>query len=108
MLDKSAHGEECPYPDRFVSPTEFEWQSQNRTGQVSADGVAIRDHPASGVPVHFFVRRQKKQPRGGSAPFVCCGDVRFPGWEGEKHIAVRWELASPVPAELMATFGVPT
>lgn len=106
-LDKSVHGQEFQYHDRFVSPTEFEWQSQNRTAQASADGIAIRDHEADGVPVHLFVRRQKKQPRGGSAAFIYCGDVRFLAWEGEKPIAVRWELPSAVPAELMATLGLP-
>ena len=106
-LDKSGHGEEFQYHDRFVSQTEFEWQSQNRTAQANADGIAIRDHEADGVPVHLFVRRQKKQPRGGSAAFIYCGDVWCLGWEGNKPIAVRWGLASPVPAELMATLGVP-
>jgi hypothetical protein len=31
----------------------FEWQSQNRTGQASADGQDIENHAARGVAVHL-------------------------------------------------------
>ena len=32
-LDKSGHGSEFQYKDHFISRSEFEWQSQNRTAQ---------------------------------------------------------------------------
>ena len=102
-LDKSGHADEFQYHDRFISRTEFEWQSQNRTAQGSADGVAIRDHVAQSIPVHLFVRAQKKRSSGGSAPFVYCGDVRFRSWEHEKPITVTWELTAPVPDAVWRT-----
>ena len=96
-LDKSGHAEEFKYHDRFIDRTEFEWQSQNRTTQESADGRDIEGHAERNIAVHLFVRTQKKRPSGGSAPFIYCGDVRFESWEGTKPITVRWQLSAPVP-----------
>jgi hypothetical protein len=106
-LDKAGHGSEFQYKDHFVSATEFEWQSQNRTTQASADGQDIRRHVERGIPVHLFVRAQKKLPRGGSAPFVYCGDVAFESWRGERPITVRWRLPEPVPERLRGELRVP-
>ncbi len=102
-LDKSGHAEDFKYHDRFISPTEFEWQSQNRTAQDSAVGRAIRDHSTQALSVHLFVRSEKKRPGGGSAPFIYCGDVRFISWEGDKPITVRWQLSAPVPDGIWKT-----
>ena len=89
-LDKSGHGVEFKYKDRFVSRSEFEWQSQNRTGQASADGQDIARHAERGIAVHLFIRAQKKRAGEASAPFVYCGDVSFAGWEEDKPITVKW------------------
>ena len=102
-LDKSGHAKDFKYHDRFISPTDFEWQSQNRTSQESAVGRAIRDHAGLTTAVHLFVRSEKKRPDGRSAPFVYCGDVRFMSWEGEKPITVRWRLSAPVPETMWKT-----
>jgi len=96
-LDKSGHGSEFQYKDHFISRSEFEWQSQNRTSQQSTDGQDIRHHAERGFAVHLFVRGQKKTPRGGAAPFIYCGDVRFMEWENDKPITVRWKLSAEVP-----------
>lgn len=104
-LDKSGHGTEFQYKDRFVSPTEFEWQSQNRTSQESADGQDIQHHRDRGIPVHLFVRAQKKLPGGGAAPFVYCGDVEFVSWRGNKPITVRWRLPVAVPPHVWESLG---
>ncbi len=102
-LDKAGHGEDFQYKDHFSSPAEFEWQSQNRTGQSSADGQDIQNHAARGIAVHLFVRSQKKRAGGGAAPFVYCEDV----WRGEKPITVQWTVPEAVPARLRGDLGVP-
>jgi superfamily II DNA or RNA helicase/diadenosine tetraphosphate (Ap4A) HIT family hydrolase len=106
-LDKAGHGSEFQYRDHFISPTEFEWQSQNRTTQASADGQDIRHHAQRGIPVHLFVRAQKKLPGGGSAPFVYCGDVAFVDWHGDRPITVKWRLPEAVPERLRGELRVP-
>ncbi len=101
-LDKSQQAAQFQYGDKFISPTEFRWQSQNRTTQSSTDGVAISTHKSAGVPVHLFVRSRKKQARGGAMPFTYCGDVTFMRWQGEKPINVWWRLPLAMPREVVA------
>jgi hypothetical protein len=103
-LDKSGHESEFQYKDHFISRNEFEWQSQNRTSQQSADGQDIRQHAERGFAVHLFVRSQKKVARGGAAPFIYCGDVRFGEWHGDRPITVIWKLPADVPDTLWASF----
>jgi hypothetical protein len=103
-LDKGAHPEEFKYRDRFLSPTVFQWESQNQTRQTSRHGALIRTHAEQDTPVHLFVRAKKKTQTGAAAPFAYCGDVEFVEWEGEKPITVRWRLPEPLPEKLLAEF----
>jgi hypothetical protein len=104
-LDKSGKSSDFQYKDRFLSPTLFQWESQNRTRRDDAHGRLISGHKAQGVRVHLFVRKTSKIAGGGSAPFVCCGDVEFMEWERDKPITVRWQLPEAVPAKLRQEFG---
>lgn len=105
-LDKSAHGSEFQYKDHFISRSEFEWQSQNRTRQDSNDGRDIRDHVKRGIAVHLFVRGQKRIASGrGAAPFVYCGEVQYLDWHGDRPITVRWKLPADVPDGIWVSLG---
>ncbi len=97
-LDKSGHGSEFQYKDHFISRNEFEWQSQNRT----SSGERGRPRYSSArrariAPSTFSSEVRRKMPRGGAAPFVYCGDVRFLEWRGDRPITVRWKLPADVP-----------
>lgn len=105
-LEKAGQQEQFQYRDHFVSPTEFEWQSQNRATQSNTYGLRVKNHRERGEAVHLFVRRHRKL-NGGSAPFVYCGEVDFARWTGEKPITVRWTLREPVPQRLWAELKVP-
>ena len=106
-LDKEAHASTFQYHDKFLGPDLFQWQSQNRTRRDSTDGREIREHRTRNVPVHLFVRAQKRRSgQGGAAPFVYCGDVAFVDWEGDAPITVRWRLPEPVPARLWQELSV--
>ena len=104
-LDKSGKSSDFQYRDRFLSPTLFQWESQNRTRRDDAHGRLISGHKAQGIPIHLFVRKTSKIAGGGSAPFVYCGDVEFVEWEGEKPITVRWRLPEAVPEKLWQELG---
>jgi superfamily II DNA or RNA helicase/diadenosine tetraphosphate (Ap4A) HIT family hydrolase/HKD family nuclease len=106
-LDKSAHEAEFKYQDHFVSPTEFQWQSQNQTAQNSKPGQSIRDHRKMGIDVHLFVRAKGKTPEGRGAPFYYLGCVDFKSWRGDKPITVMWTMRSPIPRLLWKELGVP-
>jgi superfamily II DNA or RNA helicase len=105
-LDKTTKAESFQYRDKFLSPTVFQWESQNRTRQQDAAGQAIRAHSERAIAVHLFVRRSSKIGQR-SAPFIYCGDVQFRDWEGERPITVRWELAEGVPDRLREELHVP-
>jgi superfamily II DNA or RNA helicase/diadenosine tetraphosphate (Ap4A) HIT family hydrolase len=107
-LDKEGHASAFQYRDKFLGPDLFQWQSQNRTRRDSADGQEIREHRQKNVPVHLFVRAQKKRAgQSGAAPFIYCGDVEFVDWEGDAPITVRWRLSEPVPRRLQQELAVP-
>jgi hypothetical protein len=90
-----------------MSPTEFQWQSQNQTQQKSKAGESIRDHKKLGIDIHLFVRAKGKTPEGRGAPFYYLGRVNFKSWEGDKPITVRWSMQSPVPELLWSELKVP-
>jgi hypothetical protein len=98
-LDKGGHGAEFQYKDKFLSPTLFQWESQNRQRRDSEQGRMLRDHTARGIKVHLFVRRQKRDATGVGR-FVYCGPVQFQDWEGDQPITIRWALSGAVPERL--------
>jgi hypothetical protein len=104
-LNKEDMAEEHRYRDQFVSSTEFQWQSQNRTSQTSDMALSLRDHVARGIRVHLCVRRQASV-RGKTSPFRYCGELVFDRWEGEKPITVWWRLKEAVPADVYAKLTV--
>ena len=106
-LDKRGKAETMQYEDRFLSPYEFHWQSQNKNTQSSELGQKLRDHEERGIPVHLFVRK-KDRIGGTTQPFIYAGRLRFRRWEGEKPITVWWELEEGVPERLRGELGVPT
>jgi hypothetical protein len=105
-LDKSSKPEEHRYEDAFLSPTEFRWQSQNRTRRDSAAGQRIRDHQQRGIGVHLFVRPAGKS-RGKTLPFTYFGQLTFERWEDDNPITVWWKLRTTVPERLQREFRVP-
>lgn len=98
-LDKGGHGPQFQYRDRFLSPTLFQWESQNRTRRDSQQGRMLREHEARGVRVYLFVRPAKRGPAGGGR-FIYCGTVRFTEWEGDQPITIRWALEEPLPSHV--------
>lgn len=104
-LDKGGLADDFQYSDRFLTPSQFQWQSQNKTTQSGKHGRAIRHHREHEIEVFLFVRKSKKTA-GGASPFVCCGQVEFEEWQGEKPITVQWKLSTPVPERLRSEFGL--
>jgi hypothetical protein len=104
-LEKGGMAAEHQYEDRFISPSLFQWVSQNRTRRDSAAGRRIQNHQEQRIAVHLFVRDQRKTPAGTAAPFTYCGDVSFVSWDGDKPITVKWQLRQPLPDRLQSRFS---
>jgi superfamily II DNA or RNA helicase/diadenosine tetraphosphate (Ap4A) HIT family hydrolase len=104
-LNKQALHDDFQYQDRFLSPNQFQWQSQNSTTQQSTKGIRLSGHKDSGIQIHLFVRETKM--RGSkAAPFVYCGEVDFVSWKGERPITVQWKLREAVPEHLWQRLGI--
>ncbi len=104
-LEKKDKPAEHRYEDRFLSPEEFQWQSQNRTPQSGSVAKALREPAQFGKTVHLFVR-PKAKIGSATAPFVYCGQPQFISWEGEKPITFRWKIDPPVPDYLREKLGL--
>src|SRR5688572_13497792 len=59
-LAKEGMNPDHQYADHFIFPSEFNWQSQNRTTQSSKHGSLIRDHSKLGYHVHLLLRPTKR------------------------------------------------
>lgn len=105
-MDKQGMQEAHQYEDRFLTPTLFEWQSQNRMSRAQSNSQKLRDHNAHGTKVHLFVRAQRKIG-SKAAPFLYCGDVAFVSWANDNPITIQWRLSEPVPETLREELRVP-
>ncbi len=105
-LEKGDLLEGHQYIDKFLSPDRFQWQSQNRTTQVSKHGQILQQHRTRGIQVHLFVRRTKKT-NAKPTPFHYCGAVTFESWHGDQPITIDWRLSTPVPDRFKGLFLIP-
>ena len=83
------------YEDRFISPTEFQWESQDSTTTDSKKGRSITQHSRDGRTIHLFVRYKGKPPA-----FTYCGRVQYIRHESEKPMRVWFRMERPLPGGL--------
>ena len=107
-LNKAGKLEEHQYEDRFLSATEFQWQSQNQTAQGGKHGRILRGDDDPQRQIHLFVRSRGKTRAQKAAPFIYCGRLEFIRWEGEKPITVQWRLLDTLPHADLAELGIDT
>lgn len=88
------------YQDYPISPTLFHWETQSGTSMKSPTGRRYVNHVARGSRVILFVRENKEDERGVSAPYLCLGPARHVSHESERPIRIVWELERPMPAEI--------
>lgn len=96
----SAMASEYHYADRFLSPTEFQWESQNQTSPEDKRGTAIREHSQQGRTVHLFVRFHGKAADSAGEPFVYCGPVDYVRHQGANPMQVWFRLQEKLPQDL--------
>lgn len=101
-LDKSS-GSFSPttrYQDYAISPTLIHWESQSTTRADSPTGKRYQEHEARGHSVFLFTRL-----RADERAFWFLGDARYRGHEGERPMAVTWELRTPLSGDLYTMFA---
>ncbi len=99
-LDKSAKSfsPSTQYRDYAISPTLFHWETEGRTS-ANRTGKRYTESPGNGWSFHLFVRSDTE------AAYAYLGEVRLKSWQGDKPIAITWELQVPMSAALFARFG---
>lgn len=105
-LDKTGKPPEFQYADRFLSATEFQWQSQNQESRAKR-GAKYQNRGVVDLRFHLFVRRRAKDDNNNTAKFAYLGRVRFHSWEGDNPINIRWALDIPVPSNLLSELDLP-
>lgn len=99
-LRKAAQAKiEHRYADRFLSRTEFQWESQATTKAGGLKGQRIIGHEAEGRSLHLFVEYDSHQD------FTYLGTVKYLGHEGEAPMRVRFELVVALPEALWKVWG---
>ncbi len=88
------------YRDYPISRTLLHWESQSNTTQDSITGQNYIHFRERGYTILFFARLTKRI-EGETAPFVFLGPAQsLRDYRGDRPIAMTWELAHLMPAEL--------
>ncbi len=90
------------YRDYPISPTLFHWESQSTTSVASPTG---QRYVTGSSKVLLFVR-EHHQDDFGTAPYLFLGPARYISHEGERPIAITWELYHAMPAEFFVAATV--
>jgi len=101
-LDKSS-GSFSPttrYRDYAISRSLIHWESQAITRADSDTGIRYRHHERDGRSIMLFTRL-----RADDRAFWFLGPARYIRHEGEKPMAITWQLTHPLPGDLYASFA---
>lgn len=90
--------ESTMYRDYPISPTRLHWESQSNTSQETPTGQNYIHHEARGYTILTFARVRRNNGRLTSN-FVFLGDGKFLSAQGNRPIAIEWELTHPMPAD---------
>ena len=97
------------YADRAVSPTLFQWESQNATSAASKLGQAYVNHRAEGWTVHLFFRESKDRDGDLGAPaYLYAGPADYISHRGDRPMRIIWRLEHELPADVFHSARVAT
>jgi len=89
------------YADRAISPTLFQWESQNATSEASPTGQRYVHHREHGSSVHLFFRHSKDADGQLGAPaYLYAGPAAYVSHTGERPMRILWKLDYELPADV--------
>ncbi len=95
------------YADHAISPTSFQWESQNNTTAASQVGQRYINHRQLGTSVHLFVRESKTADGTlGTPPYLYAGPMTYVSHTGERPMRIIWQLAHALPPTMFAAAKV--
>jgi hypothetical protein len=97
------------YADRAISPTLFQWESQNATSEASPTGQRYVNHRERGSSVHLFFRESKVAEGDLGAPaYLYAGPATYVSHTGERPMRIIWKLDYELPADIFHDARVAT
>jgi superfamily II DNA or RNA helicase/HKD family nuclease len=90
------------YRDYPISPTLFHWESQSTTSTASKTGQRYLNGTST---VLLFAREQAKD-EFGTAPYLFLGPVTYVQHQGERPIAITWQLHHGMPTDFFTSASV--
>jgi superfamily II DNA or RNA helicase len=97
------------YADRAISPTLFQWESQNATSEASPTGQRYVNHRERGSSVHLFFRESKDAEGDLGAPaYLYAGPATYVSHTGERPMRIIWKLDYELPADIFHDARVAT
>lgn len=89
------------YADRAISPTLFQWESQNATSEASPTGQRYVHHHERGSSVNLFFRDSKEADGDLGAPaYLYAGPASYVSHTGERPMRIIWKLDYELPADV--------
>lgn len=88
------------YSEQFISPREFQWESQASTSPEGKKGLYIVKQEEQERKIHLFLRYQKRED------FVYCGLVNYLSHKGSEPMQVRFLLERELPADLFSLWNL--
>lgn len=97
------------YADRAISPTLFQWESQNASSADRGAGERYVRHVERGSSVHLFFRETKEADGDlGAPPYLYAGRATYVSHSGDRPMRILWKLADELPADVFHSARVAT
>lgn len=93
------------YRDYAISPTLVHWETQNKTSTTSPEGRRYLEHVERDVKILLFAR-ETNGDSVGTRSFLFLGEAQYARHEGDRPIAIVWELAKAMPADFFSSARV--
>jgi hypothetical protein len=90
------------YKDYPISPTLFHWESQSTTAVASPTGQRYLNGSST---VLLFARDEQKD-EFGTAPYLLLGPASYVAHQGERPIAITWQLEHAMPTDFFTAATV--
>jgi superfamily II DNA or RNA helicase/HKD family nuclease len=89
------------YADRAISPTLFQWESQNASTAARGAGERYVHHQERGSTVHLFFRETKEADGDlGAPPYLYAGPATYVSHTGDRPMRIIWKLHHDLPADI--------
>jgi superfamily II DNA or RNA helicase/HKD family nuclease len=97
------------YADRAISPTLFQWESQNSSHAEGGAGQRYIEHRERGSSVHLFFRETKDSDGDlGAPPYLYAGPASYVSHTGDRPLRILWKLDHDLPADVFHAARVAT